>query len=75
MIHQEPQPAASAETHAAKENGLTGGQELNSIEKRRANQSNDSVSYEGDNDDSIIYSQDMSRQMTKTKLEDLKSRA
>jgi len=73
MIHQEPQ-AAVADSQAFKDNGLIG-QELNTIEKRRANQSNDSVSYEGDNDDSIIYSQDMSRQMTKTKLEDLKSRA
>lgn len=49
---------------------------MHPIEKRRGNQSNDSVSYEGDNDDSIIYnSPDVSRQMTKTKLEDLKTRA
>lgn len=65
---------ASAEAQAAKEHGQA--QEMHPIERRGGNKSNDSVSYEGDNDDSIIYnSPDVARQMTKTKLEDLKTRA
>lgn len=58
-----------------KEQG-THGQELKSIDKRKNNQSiNESISYDGDNDDSVIEQSAEMNLKNKTKLEDLKNRA
>lgn len=73
MIQPDGQLAAS--DALSKEQGLHG-QELKSIEKKKDNQSyEDSVSYDGDNDDSLIERSSEMHMKNKTKLEDLKNRA
>lgn len=73
MIQPDGQIAASEAQ--VKEQGAHG-QELKSIEKRKNNQSiNESVSYDGDNDDSVIEQSAEINLKNKTKLEDLKNRA
>lgn len=71
----QPDGQAPALDAQAKDQGVLG-QELKSIDKRKANQSiNESVSYDGDNDDSVIERSTEINIKSKTKLEDLKNRA
>lgn len=73
MIQADGQMAATEAQ--AKDQGAHG-QELKSIDKRKNNQSiNESVSYDGDNDDSMIKESTEINLKNKSKLEDLKNRA